>query len=41
VDEKAVRERIAALRRRENELDGEAKELKVKLERAKAREQRA
>jgi hypothetical protein len=39
-EERAVRERIAALRRRENELEMEAKELKTKLDRAKAREQR-
>ncbi|GAA5980508.1 hypothetical protein JCM11641_003416 [Rhodosporidiobolus odoratus] len=34
VDEKAVRGRIAALKRRERELEEEAKELRVKLERA-------
>ncbi|GAA5869506.1 hypothetical protein JCM8547_001508 [Rhodosporidiobolus lusitaniae] len=43
VDEKAVRERIAALRRREEQLEMEAGELRGKLERARerAREQRA
>ncbi|GAA6036272.1 hypothetical protein JCM8097_006870 [Rhodosporidiobolus ruineniae] len=38
VDERAVRDRIEALRRREKELDDEAAELRTKLERAKARE---
>ncbi|GAA5931600.1 hypothetical protein JCM10213_003154 [Rhodosporidiobolus nylandii] len=35
VDERAVRDRIEALRRREKELDDEVKELRVKLERAR------
>ncbi|GAA5888298.1 hypothetical protein JCM6882_008572 [Rhodosporidiobolus microsporus] len=38
VDERAVRERIEMLKRREAELDDEAKELRTKLDRAKGRE---
>ncbi|GAA5827849.1 hypothetical protein JCM11251_007699 [Rhodosporidiobolus azoricus] len=38
VDERAVRERIEQLKKRELELEEEAKELRVKLERAKEKE---
>ncbi|GAA6014454.1 hypothetical protein JCM10207_001612 [Rhodosporidiobolus poonsookiae] len=41
IDEKAVRERIEKLRRREKELDAEADELRTKLERAKGRNDHA